>query len=86
MNTELGRVQITEEDGDLILRSRRGSWREGIRLSPFDIDDPYLFAMADKSPELSLLAFEPTINGEISGIRFGQLSYLTKNQTLDPWV
>ena len=86
MNSELGRVQITEEDGDLILRSRRGSWREGIRLSPFDIDDPYLFAMADKSPELSLLAFEPTINGEISGIRFGQLSYLTKNQTLDPWV
>ena len=38
--TSIGRIQITLEDGALMLRARRGAWREGVRMSPVNPADP----------------------------------------------
>ena len=83
--TMTGRVQITAADGGLVLRSRRGAWRDGLRMLPADPSDPALFALDTDAAEPPLVALVQDDGGGVKGIRFDRLSYLERNDSLQPW-
>ena len=80
-----GRLQITEEDGELILRSRRGAWRNGVRLLAADANDPLLLTLD------TALTIKPNIvltmdsNGSINSLRLDWLSLMERDDSLAPW-
>ncbi|MCH7787349.1 MAG: serine hydrolase [Chloroflexi bacterium] len=81
----VGRIQITEKDGELELRARRGPWREGIRLVPTDSNDPAFFSLDTGAPEPPGLALTFDDNKAVSGINMSRMN-LVRNNNLQPWV
>jgi CubicO group peptidase (beta-lactamase class C family) len=81
-----GRLQITEEDGELILRSRRGAWRNGIRLLPVDADDPFFLALDTASVVKPKIALILDSGGQVSGLRLDRLTLMERDDTLSPWA
>ena len=81
-----GRLQITEEDGELILRSRRGAWRNGIRLLPVDASDPFFLALDTASVVKPKIALLLDSGGQISGLRLDRLTLMERDDTLSPWA
>ena len=84
--TTAGRVQITARDGRLFLRSRRGAWRDGLRMLPADPADPAFFALDSGATEPPMVALVLEDNGCVKGIRFDRLVYMERNESLDPWA
>jgi CubicO group peptidase (beta-lactamase class C family) len=81
-----GRLQITEEDGELILRSRRGALRNGVRLLPADASDPFFLALdtpAVQKPEIALVTDD---DGHVTGIRMARLAWMDRDDSLTPWA
>jgi CubicO group peptidase (beta-lactamase class C family) len=81
-----GRLQITEEDGELILRSRRGALRHGVRLLPADASDPFFLALdiaAVQKPEIALVTDD---DGHVTGIRLTRLAWMDRDDSLTPWA
>ena len=83
--TMTGRVQITAVAGRLFLRSRRGAWRDGLLMLPADRSDPALFALDTGVAEPPLVALVLDDRRGVKGIRFDRLSYLERNDSLQPW-
>ena len=83
--TSAGRVQITARDGGLFLRSRRGAWRDGLKMLPADPGDPAFFALDNGAAEPPLVALVLDDQRRVKGIRFDRLSYLERNESLEPW-
>ena len=80
-----GRLQITEENGDLILRSRRGDWRNGIRLIRADAHDPFFLALDTASVVKPKIALVSDTDGRVSGLRLDRLSLMERDDTLPFW-
>jgi CubicO group peptidase (beta-lactamase class C family) len=81
-----GRLQITEEGGELILRSRRGALRNGVRLLPADASDPFFLALdtpAIQKPEIALVTDD---DGHVTGIRMARLAWMDRDDSLTPWA
>jgi CubicO group peptidase (beta-lactamase class C family) len=81
-----GRLQITEESGELILRSRRGAFRTGVRLLPADKSDPFFLAIdtpALQKPEIALVT---NASGEVTRIRLPRLAWMDRDHSLEPWA
>jgi CubicO group peptidase (beta-lactamase class C family) len=81
-----GRVQITAEGTKLFLRSRRGVWREGVRMLPASDTDPTLFMLDTSEPEPPMAVLVRDDRGGITGIRFDRLVHLVRNDSLAPWT
>ena len=81
-----GRVQVTARDGELFLRSRRGPWREGVRMVSADPADPAIFALDTGGPEPSLVALVRDASGAVTGVRFDRMVELVRNEALEPWA
>ena len=81
-----GRVQITAHDGGLFLRSRRGAWREGVRMRPADQADPGFFVLDTGEPESPFIVLVRDDSGRVKGVRFDRLVYMERNEALQPWV
>ena len=77
-----GRIQITAKDGELELRSRRGPWREGVRLAQPDAGDPSFFVLDTGEPDPPGLVVE---SGAPTTIQMDRMT-LVKNETLSPWT
>ena len=72
--TRIGRVNV-ERDGDaLVLRSRWGKWKEGVRLTPCDPDDPGFFAIQLSDADPAYVAFDRTPDGRVTGLRLDELA------------
>jgi len=72
--TRIGRVNV-ERDGDaLVLRSRWGKWKEGVRLTPCDPDDPGFFAIQLPDADPAYVAFDRTPDGRVTGLRLDELA------------
>ena len=84
--TTTGRVQITAQDGGLVLRSRRGAWREGVRMLPADPADPAFFSLDTGQTERPLVALALDDGGRARAIRFDRLVYMERNDSLEPWA
>ena len=80
-----GRLQITEEDGELILRSRRGAWRNGVRLLAADANDPLLLTLDTASTIKPNIALAMDSNGSINSLRLDRLSLMERDDSLSPW-
>ena len=81
-----GRIQITEKDGGLELRSRRGSWREGVRLYQPDPNDPGFFRLDTGVPEPPGLVLQlGEGGGKATGILVPRMNLL-RNDSLAPWA
>ena len=82
----VGRIQITEKGGGLELRSRRGAWREGVRLYQPDGNDPGFFRLDTGAPEPPGLVLQfGEDGGKATGILLPRMN-LVRNDGLGPWV
>jgi hypothetical protein len=84
--TNYGRIQITVKDGDLYIRSRRGAWREGLKLIQRESNDPTFYTIGTDQIERPGLLFVGDNKGEISEIHFDRLTHMIRNEVLNPWV
>ena len=80
-----GRIQITERDGGLELRSRRGAWREGVRLVQPDPNDPGHFLLDTGAPEPPGLVLQFGGSGKANGILLPRMN-LVRNDNLAAWI
>jgi CubicO group peptidase (beta-lactamase class C family) len=80
-----GRLQITERDGELYLRARRGPWREGVRLAQPDPRDPAFFVLDTGAPDPPRLVFVQDGNGRPTAIQMSRMNFV-RNDSLTPWV
>ena len=74
----VGRVEIIDRDGSLILRSRRGPWRAGVTMTPVSSDDSTLFALDGGELEPPLVVLVVGSSGAIQGLRLDRLVEMTK--------
>jgi len=70
--TRTGRVRIERDGESLILRSRWGKWKGGVRLVPDDAADPLYFGI-ERADGIDHVAFTRGGDGAIDGIRFDEL-------------
>ena len=82
---ETGRVQIKQQDGGLLIRSRHGAWKNGVRMLPADPYDPAFFLLDTGEPEPAPATLELNESGVVTGIRFDRMVYLVRNDSLVPW-
>lgn len=82
-----GRVQIRAEDGALVMYSRRGAWKDGVRLAPVDPEQPDFFAIVsgDGNPA-SYMALLRDEAGRVTGLRLPQLVEMYRTTEVKPWV
>ena len=74
----VGRVEIIDQDGGLVLRSRRGPWRVGVAMTPVSSDDSTLFALDGGELEPPLVVLVLGSNGAVQGLRLDRLVEMTK--------
>ena len=84
--TGTGRVQIGAEDGELVLRARRGPWKTGARMLPVDSADGALFVLDTGDPEPPRVAVVRDADGAVTGLRFDRLVEMVRNDGLEPWA
>jgi hypothetical protein len=80
-----GRVKLTNEAGTLMMYSRRGPWRAGVRLAPARSGEPDFFAIEHAEHPRNYLSLITNETGAVTGIRFPQIVDYVRNPELDPW-
>ena len=81
-----GRIQISVQDGGLVMYSRRGPWKGGVRLLPAHPAQPDLFAidMGEDLPAFMTVLRDPA--GSVTGLRFPQFIDMTPAKDVQPWA
>lgn len=74
-----GRIHIERDGSALMLRSRWGLWKNGVRLVPCDDGDPAHFAVEMPGLETRYLSFERAADGKVAGLRFDQLVHMIRD-------
>jgi CubicO group peptidase (beta-lactamase class C family) len=80
-----GRVQISNQDGKLMLHSRRGAWKNGARLVPVRAGEPDFFAIEIESGATNYMSMIIDETGAVTGLRFQQLCEMHRNPEFEPW-
>jgi CubicO group peptidase (beta-lactamase class C family) len=75
-----GRIQLRAEDGHLMLYSRRGKWKEGVRMVPTDSGDPTFFTLDTDDVERPQAGLVRDSHGDISGLRFDRLVAMMRSR------
>jgi CubicO group peptidase (beta-lactamase class C family) len=83
--TGMGRLQIKETDGGLMLYARRGPWKRGVRLYPADPADPAFLYVDDDAVEPSRLALIRD-GDRITGLRCDRLVEMVRTDQVAPWA
>lgn len=84
--TGMGRLQITAIDGGLVLYSRRGPWKHGVRLFPAGASDPSFLVVDDDAVEPSHLALLLDGNSRVTGLRCDRLVNMVRTEQVAPWA
>lgn len=86
--TTTGRVQVTEEDGGLVFRARRGRWKHGARLLPCDPNDPSFLVLDADDVEPHHVALVRHSDGRVSGLRLVALAArdMVRNDSIARWA
>ena len=82
----LGRLQIKAVEGALMLHSRYGPWRNGVRLRPGDLNDLNFLLMDDNELEPSHLRLLRDASGSVTGLRCDRLIQMVRSDHVAPWV
>jgi len=85
--TGIGRVQISAREGILVLHSRRGDWKGGVRLAPVGPDQPDLLVLDTGDPDPARLAVVREAGG-VQGLIIGdgQIWYMHRTEDVQPWA
>lgn len=78
--TRIGRLQIAAEGGTLVLRSRWGAWKGGVRMTPADASDPAFFAIETEGSEPAYIALTRDASGRVDGLRCDELTYMVRRR------
>lgn len=83
--TRFGRIHIYAEGDRLMIRSRRGPWKQPAQLCPADASDAafFLAETSDSGPARVLLTRDAS--GRIDGLRTDDLVHMVRNDALQPW-
>ena len=84
--TGMGRIQVSQQDGGLMLHARRGPWKDGARMLHADGGDPGFFELETEGiirPHLALLR---DADGAVTGLRFDQLVEMERTSDDLAWV
>ncbi|HEY8767358.1 MAG TPA: serine hydrolase domain-containing protein, partial [Dehalococcoidia bacterium] len=81
-----GRVQISDKDGELVMHSRRGAWKTGVRLLPVPADERDFFAVDMPGEPVAYMAMLLDETGAVSGLRFQQIVDMYRNPDIAPWT
>jgi CubicO group peptidase (beta-lactamase class C family) len=80
-----GRVQVRNEDGELVLYSRRGAWKSGARLVPVRPGEPDFFAVQSNGGATQYMTM--VLDGDaVRTLRFQQICEMNRNPEVEPWV
>jgi len=79
-----GRVQLAVQDGALMMYSRRGAWKAGVRLLPSDEPDFFTIAKEGSPPQYMVMLRDG--DGAVTGLRFQQLCDYERNPEIQPWT
>lgn len=85
----LGRVQLSNRDGALVLHARRGDWKHGTRLVPIDSGHPDVFALdTGDDPDPKRVALSRNVSGNVVGLHFGggDIWYMQRTDSVQPWA
>lgn len=77
--TRTGRVTVEAADGELVVRSRWGAWKNGVRLTACDPEDPGFFCI-DDADGLRQIAFSRGADGRVKGLRSDDLVYMVRRE------
>lgn len=80
-----GRVKIENERGELVMYSRRGPWKGGVRLRQARPGDPDFFAIDMPGYPRNYLSLLLDDTGAVMGIRFPQIVDYVRNPELEAW-
>lgn len=81
----MGRLQIKAAGGGLMLYSRRGPWKGGVRLHAGDPADPAFLYAEDDALEPSRIALLRD-NGRVTGLRCDRLVEMARTEQVAPWA
>jgi hypothetical protein len=81
-----GRVQIANHDGELMLYSRRGPWKEGARLVPVRPGEDDFFAIEAGGTATNYMSLILDDGGGVKGLRFQQIVDMYRNPEIEPWA
>jgi CubicO group peptidase (beta-lactamase class C family) len=86
--TTFGRMQITDEAGALVFRTRRGRWKQGARMLPCDPGDPTFFLLDSGDVEPQHVALLRDGDGHVTGIRVAALAArdMVRNDAIARWA
>jgi hypothetical protein len=76
--TRIGRLHIAAEGDALVLRSRWGAWKGGVRMLPADPADPAFFAIQTEGSDPAYLALTRDASGRVDGLRCDELTYMVR--------
>jgi CubicO group peptidase (beta-lactamase class C family) len=76
--TRIGRVTIESDGDELVLRSRWGTWKEGVRITPCDADDASFFAIQHGDAEPAFVAFTRDTGGRVDGLHLDDLHWMRR--------
>ncbi len=82
----VGRVQIARRGDDLELRSRRGSWRNGVRMVQYFEDDPTYFILDTGEEEPPRIVLRQNEDGHVNEILFDRMTHMHRDDSLSPWT
>jgi CubicO group peptidase (beta-lactamase class C family) len=85
-STNLGRIQITREGRALMIRSRRGAWKQGVPLVGAGESDPLLLAALAPESDPATVLLTRDAAGRIDGLRCDELVHIVRNDALQPWA
>ncbi len=80
-----GRIMIERRDGGLVLKSRRGPWKQGFALVPASPTEPDLFAILAGEPVPPRIVVLRDGSGTVTGLRFPQIVDMYRNENVEPW-
>ena len=82
----VGRVQIARHGDGLELRSRRGSWRNGVRMVQYYDDDPTYFILDTGEVEPPRMVLRRGEDGRVREVLFDRLVHVYRIESLSPWA
>jgi CubicO group peptidase (beta-lactamase class C family) len=76
--TRVGPIEITADGDALVMKTRWGDFKGGVRLVPVDGADPYFFAAPRGDGDAMYVAFTRDASGAVDGLRCDELVYMPR--------
>lgn len=83
---QCGRVQIAAADGEIVMHSQRGPWKNGAKLRLADAAQPDYYVIDKGGKVRQYMALLLDDDGRVTGLRFPQIVDMERNPDAQPWA